>query len=491
MMKSNLRKGASFDAMALMLIKLMTICLGFVITRLLSQYLSTYEYGTYSQILLIASTVQSLTTLGMIDGVNFFNCREQDPRKREAYIATLFVMQCAVSMGMGALLLLLRGMISDGFENPALDRLMVFGAVLPLLQNLIFMLQVLVVSVGKARMLAVRNLAVSLFRLGAVFVVVTLVKNIAFILTATVILDVLQVAVFLWILRQNGCLIRPKTADFRLSRQILSYCIPMAVFVAMNSMNRDCDKYLIALLTDTQTLAVYSNASKALPFDIVATSFFTVLQPETTRQVADGKREQAAMLYKRFLEIAYISTGIFCCAALSAAPQLMELLYSAKYLEGLPVFCIYILVDLLRFTNITLILTATGKTKTLMYLGFGTLSANAVLNILMFRAMGTTGPAAATLLVTLLTGVLMLHLSAKALGTKLWGFFDIPYLAIFALESLAAVLLFSRLQRFLVSAGLSYFLVLIVVCGLYGVTMLLLNGRRLLQDMKQINRTTE
>ena len=491
MAKFKLGKGASSDAIALMLIKLVTICLGFVVTRLLSQYLSTYDYGTYSQVLLMVTTISSLTILGMIDGVNYFNCVEQDEKKREAYIATLFAMQCIVGTVAGSAVLLLQDAISVGFQNPEIKGLLLFAAILPLLQNMVSMLQILMVSVGKARMIAIRNLIVSLTKLAAVILVVAVIRNVAVILTVTVLLDLGQIGIFLLILKKNQCMIRLRSVDFRLSRQILQYCVPMAVFTIISTLNRDCDKFLIALLTDTQTLAVYSNASKVLPFDIIMYSFTTVLLPQVTRFVTAREYPRAVALYRQFLEIVYISTSILCCAALAAAPQLMELLYSAKYLAGLTVFCIYILVDLLRFTNITLILTAAGKTKTLMCLSIGALFANAVLNILLFRVMGMVGPALATLLVTFATGVWMLHLSARELESNISAFFDVRYLLTFVLENLAAMLLFSGLRKDLASKGLSYFPVLVVVCGLYGVTMLLLNGKRMLRGLKQINRTAK
>ena len=166
------------------------------------------------------------------------------------------------------------------------------------------------------------------------------------------------------------------------------------------------------MMTDTETLAVYTNASKQLPFDILVTSFCTVLVPYITRYISEQKKQQAATLYKSFLEIGYISTGILCGAALAAAPQLMMLLYSNKYIDGLWIFIIYIFVDLFRFANITLILSAAGKTRTLMFLGVGSLMFNAVLNVLLYQWLGLIGPAVATLLVTVATGVIMLALGA-------------------------------------------------------------------------------
>lgn len=477
----------SSDALMLMLIKLMTIALSFLVTRLLSQHLSTHDYGTYSQILLIGSTVSSLTILGMMDGINYFFCSEREEGRREAYIATLFSMQCVASLAAGALVLALGGAICRGFGNADLKKLLFFGAALPLLQNLVSMLQILMISLGKARMIALRNLIVSLARLAAVLVVIALVKNVAVILLTTLALDVAQIGIFLWILRKNGCLVRLGRTDFRLSGRILRYCVPMAVFTMLGSLNRDCDKYLIGLMTDTETLAVYANASKVLPFDIVMSSFCTVLLPEITRQVSAGEKKAAAALYRKFLEIALISTGILCCSALAAAPQLMELLYSRKYLTGLTVFCIYILVDLFRFTNITLILSAAGRTARLMVVGIGTLAVNAGLNVLLYKLLGLSGPAWATLITTLLTGVVMLSLGARELDAAWKDFFDGRFLLRFGAGSFLVTAIFAGFRQWLTAAGMPWFWTLLLVGGGCCGCLLLGSGKRLLQALKGIN----
>ena len=491
MKRNKLQWGTSGDAILLMFIKLVTIALGLIVTRLLSQYLSVYDYGTYSQILLIVSTVTSLTILGMMDGVNYFYCSQKDPQQRESFISTIFAIQCMVSGAAGCVVLLLSAPLCAYFENPDVSGLLIFAAALPLLQNLLSMMQILLVSVGKARLLAVRNLIVSVVRLAVVLAVVTVVQNVAVILLTTVVLDAAQIALFAVILRKNDCFMGLRAVNFRLFRQIFRYCAPMAVFTVVGTLNRDLDKYLVEMMTDTETFAVYSNASKVLPFDIIMTSFTTVLIPQITRLVAEQNREKAASLYKVFLEIAYVSTGVLCCAALAASPQLMELLYSGKYISGLSVFCVYILVDLLRFTNITLVLSAAGKTRTLMFVAVGTLGANAALNVVLYRFLGLPGPAVATLLTTIGSGLLILYLGARELRTKLYRFFDLKFLLLFGVESAAATLLLFRAQAWLAEKGISYVVILVAVCSIYGMSMLLLHGKRLLKALKSVNKATK
>ncbi len=486
-MKSKLQWGASGDAILLTLIKLVTIALSFAVTRLLSQFLSLHDYGTYSQILLIVSTVTSVTILGMADGVNYFYCSQKDEASKEKYISTIYTLQCIISTVAGATVMVLANPICRYFDNPDVKRLLIFAAALPLFQNLLSMTQVLLVSVGKARMLALRNLIVSLVRLAAVIAVIAMVKDVALILSATLLMDVAQMVLFLFILRKNRCAIRWKCADFKLFGTIFSYCAPMAVFTLLNTLNRDCDKYLIGLMTDTETLAMYSNASKVLPFDLIASSFMTVLLPQVTRHIASGQKQNAMKLYRAFLEITYISTTILCCAVLAASPQVMQLLYSEKYLAGFEIFCVYVLVDLLRFTNITLILSAAGKTKKLMFFSLGALVTNALLNIVLFRFFGIIGPAAATLITSVLLGLCMMNAGAKELDGRISGFFDLKYLLRFIAGSAVFTAILWLCQSWLAAQNLPYLIVLVLIVGVYALVTGLICRKRFLRAIRQVN----
>lgn len=491
MSKKTLLRGTSADAVLLTVIKLVTVALSFAVTRLLSEHLSVLAYGTYSQVLLIVSTITSLTILGMVDGVNFFFCGQSDEEKRNSYVSTIFCLQCIISGLAGAMVLVLQPVICNGFDNPELGKLLVFAAVIPMFQNLLAMMQVLLVAVGKARVLAARNLVVSIVKLVVVVVVVALVKNVAVILTATALLELGQILLFGFFLRANHCPIRLGSIRLRLSGEILKYCIPMAVFIALNSLNRDCDKYLISVWTNTETLAVYSNASKPLPFDLLIASFTTVLIPKLTRLISGREFDRATSLYRAFLELAYVSTGIMCCAALVVSPQLIQLLYSSKYMSGLGIFAVYILVDLVRFTNITLILSVAGKTKKLMLVATGAVIGNLALNMVLFRLFGVIGPAVATLVTTLITGVLILSFGAKELRTGLLRLFDWKYFALFAAESLAAFAALYPLQRWMSQQGIGYLLIMLVVGGAYAGILLMLNGKRFLRTLRNINRMSK
>ena len=230
----------------------------------------------------------------------------------------------------------------------------------------------------------------------------------------------------------------------------------------------------------------YTNASKKLPFDLITSSFITVLLPKITRLISNKEKQETVKVYRAFLEFSYSSTIILACGAIAAAPQLMNLLYTEKYLSGISIFVVYILVDIMQFTNITLILSASGKTKTLMLLSGGSIVLNIGMNFLLFHLLGVIGPAIATLLITSLTGAAILYFSAKKLGTRITGFFDFRYLIRLLAENIAAVTVLACLRNLLESAGLNNLLILLLICGTYYVILLALNKKRLIVNLKEI-----
>lgn len=279
--------GASYDSLFLISVRVVTLCLGLLITRVLSGFFSLQEYGTYSQILLLVTTISNVTTLGMMDGINYFFCKEPDDKKRDAYVSTIFFLHFSISTFVSLIVLLCTTPISKYFGNSDIKSLIIFAAILPVSQNTISLLQVMFIAIGKAKQIAIRNLAVSVMKLIAVLLSCYMFDSIAVIFVCQVITDGIQILYFIITLKKNDCKINVIHYDMSLVREILIYCIPMAMFSVIKSLNRDSDKYVISFFTDTETMAVYANASKILPFDIIMTSFVTVLMPYITRFVTE------------------------------------------------------------------------------------------------------------------------------------------------------------------------------------------------------------
>ena len=483
--------GASGDSFFLIFVRVVTICLGMVITRVLSGHFSFQEYGTYSQILLLVTAVSSFTTLGMMDGINYFFCKEWNVQKRDEYVSTVFFLHFIVSTLASLTVLVCAVPISNYFGNESIKPLIIFAAILPVFQNTISLLQIMFIAIGKAKQIAIRNFLVSVVKLVAVILACYAFNNIAVVLVFQIITDGIQIAYFFIILRKNNCKINIFNYNVSLIKEILSYCIPMAMFTVIKSLNRDSDKFIISFFANTETLAVYANASKLLPFDIIMTSFVTVLMPYITRYISEKRYKECQTVYKAFLELSCIATTILATGAICVSAELFEFLYTEKYaLVGfaIPVFIIYILVDIISVLNITLIMSAAGKTKTIMFASFFAFFANIMLNIGLYFMLKEIGPAIATLIVTFVQGIVILSLSAKQIKTNIFGMFDKKYLCVFLLEVIVMAVITLGLRYAMLAMNLPNVITMGICYILYAMSLLCLNLNRIKKCLTTINR---
>lgn len=79
MKKSNLAK----DSFILIFVQCITICAGLVQAMVLSYTLSQFDYGTYSQGLLVVSFATSFAGLGLNNAINYFYNKTDDIKKKE------------------------------------------------------------------------------------------------------------------------------------------------------------------------------------------------------------------------------------------------------------------------------------------------------------------------------------------------------------------------------------------------------------------------
>ena len=481
--------GAAADSILLTFVKVITALLGLLTTKLLSTQLSLQQYGTYSQAMLLVSTVTSITILGLTDATNYFyNAADDDDETKQKYISTVFGIQYLVGIFSGILICCFSIPITKYFQNADLNRIIFFVAWMPVFQNLIPMLQVLFVSIGKARLIAVRNLVVSVARLVFVSAACFVTKDIKTVFILTLIMDVGQTVYFYYSFSKNKFRIKLKDFSIRLIKPILAFSIPMAVFVFTSALSRDIDKYVISYFTDTETLAIYTNAAKILPFDMLTASFLTVLIPIVTRQVRSENYPDAQKTLRAYLRVGYLATWILVTGAIVNAKEMMLFFYDEKYLPGLAVFIIYLFVDMMRFANTSLILSAKGKTRTLMKWSIIALALNLVFNVVAFKVFGVVGPAIVTLAITVILMVIYLHISAKEINTTVVHLFDWKELCIVIIQLLVVGGLAYFGKHLLNTWIESYCLVLFIDYGLLIMAMLLINKRRIMGCLRDINK---
>ena len=480
--------GAAMDSILLTFVKVITAVLGIVVSKLLAMHFSLHEFGTYSEAMLIATTASSIAIFGLTNAVNYFYNAASSEERKEEYIGTIFTMEYILGTVCAIVIMAIQVPIINYFDDADLKDILFFVAWLPLFQNLIPMLQVLFVSIGRAKLIAARNFFFSAARLIIVLIACFVTKSIITIFIILLFLDIAQAVYFIWEFSRKKYKISVKFFRASLIKPILSFSIPMAVYVLSNVMSRDIDKYVISFFTDTETLAIYANAAKILPFDLVTQSFITVLIPIVTRQIAAKDYTNAQKTFKDYLRLGYLATWLIVFSVIINAKEAMLILYDPKYLPGLAVFIIYLIVDMVTFATTPLILVSKGKSKILMLCTLGALTANLVLNVITFQFWGIIGPAISTLVATLGLAVTLLLIDGKMIKTSLLKLFDWKEMCIVLLEIILVGGAAYALKQFLYRFFDSPVLIVVITASVYFAGVLVLNRKRLISCFKQINK---
>jgi len=427
-------QGASIDAIWLTIVRVVTMVLGLICIKIISVYFSLGEYSIYAQATLIISTACSFSILGLTDAVNYFynsiSCKDIS---KDQYITTIFGIQTIIGIITGLLIIIGSKFLTDYFNSPKLMMAIGWIAFQPLLQNYIAMLQVLYISVGRAKSIAFINLTLSFIRLGIFSFATFWIENIVTILALTLVCDMFQVVYFLYDLSKHGIIIKINAFCNKICWPILCYAVPMAAFVIINSLLRDTDKWVIGYFASNDDLAIYTNCSRVLPFDILTTSFITVLVPTITKYIT-GHKNKVQLIIGDYLNIGLFLTSILAGIAIWLSKDLLLCLYDEKYLPGIGVFIIFLFVDLIRFANLTIIYSASGNAKKLLNIVVLSFILNLVGAIVLYHIFGLLGPAIATLVTTFISYLLYIKGGSKIIQTSILGLIDFKKFIIIMFE---------------------------------------------------------
>lgn len=457
----------SLDALLLSGIRIMTILINILSTAILSRMVSLEAYGTYSTGNLIVTTAASVTILGMMDASNYFYHQNQ-LSKRDCLNAIGFL-QIVIGAVCAAVIMASRNLITAYFRNPMLNGIYIYIIFRPLLENLSNSLLSLQMAIGRARAVGIQNVLFSVSKLLAILLTVFVTKDVKTVFAAYLLMDSLSVWYYYHNFKTAEFVINPFAFNKDVLLPVLRFAVPMGICVMTNSLARDIDKMVIGRFESTAQLAIYANCAAPLPFSIISNAFLTIIVPAMTRFVQSDKKEQAQRLYRDYLSVGFVTTSILTVTCMVLSEEAILLLYGEKYLTGKWIFLIYLVVDLIKFANTGLILSAKGKTKTLMEISVAMLVLNGVLNLLLYRWMGVIGPAVATVILTVATTVILLQKSCRIIGTSVAALLDWKLFGTICIMLLLSAFGGLTMRNMLKKWEIYYFLRLIcvgiVMCG--------------------------
>ena len=489
-------KGASIDSLLLTFMQFVTYATGMVTTKLISTALSLEDYGTYASVNVTITIAATFTLLGLGDCLNYYyNNNEvcKNEKDRISYVNTIYFAQMIIGIIVSLILFAFRNVISNYFGNVAIAPLLLIVCVKPWFENTIHLFQVLFVSVGRAKIIAIRNFLLALIRVIIVYISLNIFANLSLVFILLVMVDIVQIVTFSTFFSKTNFQVNPLCGDLKKLYFIFSYSIPMGVYFITNSLMRELDKLVVGKLGTQTQLAIYTNSSKQLPVNLFVTSFATVLVPYIMQYVSEKKGDQAAELFKNYMKLGYMTIWMLSGAILISAEQIIPFLYSDDYLQGKSVFIVYIIVGMIQFASMHLIVAANGNSRFLMYLSIAMLGLNIGLNVTLFyvfSAIGYSliGPAIATVIVTTLYTIIVLKKSVEILNTRIVSLFDLKELVVYLVQLLVVGMVMWYFKGMLIHIGLHRYFAMIITSVVYCGIIFMLHLKDYIKILKIINK---
>ncbi len=394
----NINSGTGKKTVLLTVSKVITMLLSMVTAMILSRSLSRSEYGTYSELLTITSLFVSIFSVGLPSSLNYFLPQCNDTKEKRNFLSFYYTLISVISIFIAVMMLILKNYFAAYYKNPQLLLFALFLSVIPWTKILISSRNNMLVAEGNLMREFIYTVANACCLV--ILALTTWFVNVNFYLFT--VLYVIVETFFSIIVYCETLRITEKKISINISKQqiisLLKYSLPLGLSTAISTISLDLDKLIIGFFETEESVAIYANAGKELPFSIIATSFTAIILPQIIYLVKKNDINKALAKWKAATEICFIILLFCSTASVIFAPQIISLLYSAEYLSGVGIFRIYSITLLFRVTYWGMILNAYGKTTKILINSLICIIINVILSIGMYLWVGFVGPAIATVI---------------------------------------------------------------------------------------------
>ena len=424
-MRVKKENGIGIDAARLTIVKILTTLLTMIIAMLLSRYRTLEEYGTYSEMQLVGNLIATIFMIGLPNSISYFISRFEEKRKR--FLDVYFSLSTILGLVAGILMILIIPLIVNYFNNETIKEFWYFLFFYPWTKITLSSIENLLIVYGRVNRLVVFKIIYSSITLLVLCVTCGLNYSFEIYMVAFTSTEVIF-AIWVYIIYNSLQGRRVFIIDKAIIVDIIRFSLPIGLSSVVATISIEIDKLLIGYFYTTEELAIYNNASKEIPIAIISSSISAILMPVLVKLMSQQKIEKAVELWKESILLSYIFIAFSVVILIVYAPEIITLLYSAKYLPGVNVFIVYALAIICRVTYFGILLNASGNTKFVLYSSLASLVLNFILNIVFYYCFGYIGPAIATVCSTGVVAFAQIMYTAKVFHLKVRNIF--PWLGL-------------------------------------------------------------
>jgi len=413
----------------LMASKLANYTAVFLTGVLITRSFSKTDYGTFSQVILLATTLSLILGVWLSKSIYYFV--PLDHRKRQIAVRTYLVL-LLLAAAAGAGLWLLRHRLAVWLNNPDLAALAVLLGLYMIMLTLWQLSESFFISVDRAHIYALAVMVFSLIYLSVLGAAlargISLEQLIRIIVCLYAGLNLFVLINMLTVPGPRG----PLLGSGLLIRQI-RYAAPLFLSSFAIVLGRQLDKFIIASVYPTTDFAVYFRGALELPVVTIVT--FTVsnmLLPQFVKLYQAGQHKDFLYLWHQAVKKTALIIFPILVIFLFVSQRFMTFLYTERYIQSASIFRIYVLMMLFQVTAYDCIIQATGKTQFIFYASMLNVITTLSASLVLIRWLGIQGAAMGFLLGQLVATMYYLG--------RIRGIFDIALKHLFPWKHLVQVL---------------------------------------------------
>lgn len=439
--------------------KFLTLMIGTVSSMMMARLRTQDDYGTYTALVMSIRTLSVFLMMGLPNSINYFLARAKNTAQKQHFLSVYYTFSTVLSAIIGATLVLALPWVSTFFSNPELKNYAYFLAICPWLYITEGVVDHLLIAYGNTRALARFRVFHSVGLLSIIPLAELLGPHLdpqgrafpVYMVFYVIAEGIFAAAAYVFARRYSGAL--AVRFDFKMLSRILAFSLPIGLASSVSTLNGEIDKLFIGggdsifaalglpLRGFTPAdLAVYEYGSRSLPFYVIPAAITSVLTPLIVRMVRGGRFDGAIRLWNRVVEFSFGILSFATAVLIAFAPQVVELLYSEKYLASVPVFIIFRLTLLLRVTYFGMLLNATGRTRFIFVSSCCSLGVNILLNSFFFFCtdLGPIGLAISTVVSSAAMNAAQLFATCRVTKSRFrdimpWGRMGVLLMASFSL----------------------------------------------------------
>ena len=343
--------------------KIVAMMAQFVMPMFLTRFLTKADYGTYAQFYLVQGVLGSILCFGIQSNPYYFYPGSSNDRKKQVIWNTFFTLMLAG--GLGAFILLIP-FISDWLLKSQVlnDHLYLVIACIVFFvpTNLIDPFSVVT-----------KNKVIAMFYhpLGIILKIISVISfalifhSIQAIIGGILLLNILLFFIVLYCIVKTFPIHNTKDLfSYTLFKEQIKYSLPFGVSVILATTCNQIDKLLCVYYLTLEEYATYSIAFFGIPGVMqIYDSLCQVNVMNMAFEFKQGSLNGVIQLYQRFViqTLSFSLPIIFVVFLFS--PQIINFLFSDKYLSSTPFFRLYILTFILGMVGSGTILRAIGRTR--------------------------------------------------------------------------------------------------------------------------------